>query len=94
MGFQAWRIVGISDLRRRVRTSQPQSQSAKAMKYSLRSLIKFSIRDLILVTVIVAILSAWWVDHRRQAAELRHLHFQMGVESRSRAIEKNLGGDF
>jgi hypothetical protein len=27
--------------------------------------MKFSIRDLLLVTVIVAILAAWWVDHRR-----------------------------
>ena len=26
----------------------------------------FSIRDLLLVTVIVAILLAWWVDHRQQ----------------------------
>jgi len=26
--------------------------------------MKFSIRDIILVTVIVAILAAWWVDHR------------------------------
>jgi hypothetical protein len=56
--------------------------------------MKFTIRDLFLVTAIVAILAAWWVDHWRQAAELRHLHFQMGVESRSRAIEKSLGGDF
>ena len=30
--------------------------------------MKFSIRDLFLVTVIVAILLAWWVDHRSQAA--------------------------
>ena len=29
--------------------------------------MKFSIRELMLVTVIVAILAAWWLDHRRQA---------------------------
>ena len=29
--------------------------------------MKFSIRDLLLVTVIVAILVAWWVDRRQQA---------------------------
>ena len=27
--------------------------------------MKFSIRDLLLVTVIVAIMVAWWVDHAR-----------------------------
>ncbi|MFN0018819.1 MAG: hypothetical protein ACKVP0_11215 [Pirellulaceae bacterium] len=35
--------------------------------------MKFSIRDLIFVTVIVAILAAWWVDHRRQAVEIERL---------------------
>ena len=30
--------------------------------------MKFSIRDLLLVTVIVALGVAWWADHRRQLA--------------------------
>jgi hypothetical protein len=30
--------------------------------------MKFTIRDLFLVTVIVALAVAWWVEHRRQAA--------------------------
>jgi hypothetical protein len=30
--------------------------------------MKFSIRDLFLVTVIVAVVLGWWVDHRSQAA--------------------------
>lgn len=30
--------------------------------------MKFSIRDLLLVTVIVALALGWWIDHRRQAA--------------------------
>ena len=29
--------------------------------------MKFSTRDLLLVTVIVALAMAWWVDHRRMA---------------------------
>ena len=35
--------------------------------------MRFSIRDLLLVTVIVAIAVAWWLDHGRQAAEIRSL---------------------
>jgi hypothetical protein len=38
--------------------------------------LKFSIRDLLLVTVIAAILLAWWVDHRRQAREIKELKDQ------------------
>ena len=30
--------------------------------------MKFSIRDLLLVTVIVALALGWWVDHRRAVA--------------------------
>jgi hypothetical protein len=29
--------------------------------------MKFSIRDLLLVTVIVALSLGWWIDHRRQS---------------------------
>ena len=32
--------------------------------------MKFTIRDLLLVTMIVAILLAWWVDRRRAADEI------------------------
>jgi hypothetical protein len=38
--------------------------------------MKFSIRELLLVTVIVAIQSAWWVDHRQQAGTIRKLKEQ------------------
>ena len=35
--------------------------------------MKFSIRDLLLVTVIVAVLVAWWVEHRQQARRIEEL---------------------
>ena len=34
--------------------------------------MKFSIRDLLLVTVIVALAVGWWVDHRRIIAREEH----------------------
>ena len=36
--------------------------------------MKFSIRDLLLVTVIVALAVAWGLDHRRQAAEIEQFN--------------------
>ena len=42
------------------------------MKYSLRSLMTFSIRDLLLLTVIVALAVGWGVDHwNEEAAKTR-----------------------
>jgi hypothetical protein len=35
--------------------------------------MKFSIRDLLLVTVIVALAVGWWVDHRKQAEAIKTL---------------------
>jgi hypothetical protein len=40
------------------------------MKYSLRSLMTFSIRDLFWLTVVVALAVGWWVQSRNSAAEL------------------------
>ena len=37
------------------------------MKYSLRSLMTFSIRDLFWITVVVAMGVAWWIDRTRLA---------------------------
>ncbi len=36
-------------------------------------MLRFSIRDLLLVTVIAAVAVSWWLDHGRQAAEIRRL---------------------
>jgi hypothetical protein len=44
------------------------------MKYSLRSLMTFSIRDLFLLTAIVAVCVAWWLDRSRLAVELDEMH--------------------
>ena len=35
--------------------------------------MRFSIRDLLLVTALVALAVAWWVDHRRQAVAIEQL---------------------
>jgi|RhiMetdeSRZDD1v2_1073273.scaffolds.fasta_scaffold2334116_1 Flp pilus assembly protein TadB len=49
--------------------------------------MKFSIRDLLLVTVIAAILLAWWVDHRRQARESKELKEQLEQQAK-KAMER------
>jgi hypothetical protein len=36
--------------------------------------MKFTIRDLFLVTLIVALTVAWWLDHRRQTDEVFRLN--------------------
>jgi hypothetical protein len=45
--------------------------------------MKFAIRDLLLVTVIVAILVAWWIDHRRQVEEIHVLQVREEFEALS-----------
>ena len=56
------------------------------MKYSLRSLMTFSIRDLLWLMVVAAILTAWWLDHKsaRDAheREWKQLNFELEKLSR------------
>ena len=60
------------------------------MFYRLRSLMRFSIRDLALITVIVALAVAWWVDRRQLLDDnVRHkaLAEQYGKEVQKAKLE-------
>jgi cell division protein FtsB len=48
------------------------------MKYSLRSLMRFSIRDLFWIIALAAVLTAWWLDRRQlsQVIEKQNLEAQ------------------
>src|SRR6185436_20294818 len=50
------------------------------MKYSLRSLMRFSIRDIALVTVIVAVCVAWWMDRLNSRRELQGVKLRLALE--------------
>ena len=48
--------------------------------------MKFSIRDLMWLTVLVAVLTAWWAEHRRLAQENNQLKERLGQETYQRQI--------
>ena len=52
------------------------------MKYSLRSLLTFSIRDLLWLTIVVALALGWWLDRldKSQLAE-KAKHFDAAHEA-------------
>ena len=58
------------------------------MKYSLRSLMTFSIRDIALVTMIVALVLGWWVDHRSSQMTIQAKDSEITKARRDLVIEK------
>ena len=66
-----------------LKISQQQIQTHDRRALSM----KFTIRDLFLVTVIVAVCTAWWVGHQRQASEIKELKDQQEQQLR-KAMER------
>ena len=77
------------------------------MKYSLRSLMRFSIRDIALATVIVALMLGWWMERVSMKKEIETLKWESegfrdvlkrdGYEITNDGIEMRIdrtGGDF
>ena len=48
--------------------------------------MRFSIRDLLLVTMIVAVCVAWWLDHRRLSERLRTIDEDAKVREKFNAL--------
>ena len=63
------------------------------MKYSLRSLMTFSIRDLLWLTVVVALAVAWWVermDRYSSRKELQRVQLRLALEEDNNKHLKNV----
>jgi hypothetical protein len=52
--------------------------------------MKFSIRDLLLVTVIVALAVGWWVDHRQLMREVRLFRDPELLKFKAKILEQTL----
>ena len=59
------------------------------MKYSLRNLLKFSIRDLLLLTVVVALAVGWSLDRSRLLEEVQNLNFRLRLAEARYRLEKS-----
>jgi len=63
------------------------------MKYNLRRLMTFSLRDLFLVTVIVALGLGWWVRESQLAGELVRCRLWRNAAGALEAILKDDGAE-
>lgn len=66
-------LKAIPPLTNRRQHSQPPPARWLQCANGRLAMLRFTIREILLLTVIVAILVAWWIDHQRQAAEIRRL---------------------
>jgi hypothetical protein len=55
-------------------------QEITPVKYSLRSLMTFSIRDLFWLTLVVALAVAWWMDRLNSRRELQGVQLRLALE--------------
>ena len=53
--------------------------------------MKFSIRDLLWLTVVIALVIAWWLDHRRQSAAIDQLNGFVEVYERQLISTRSSG---
>ncbi len=58
------------------------------MKYCFRSLLKFSIRDLLWITFIVALAVGWWLDRTRLLEESQYIEAQLEFAKSQAAAEE------
>jgi hypothetical protein len=61
------------------------------MQYSLRSLMKFSIRDLLWLLTLAAVLTTWWVDRSRLAQEIESQKLEEAKRMYGEAIRMAAG---
>jgi len=52
--------------------------------------MKFSIRDLFLVTVIVALILGWWVERSRLLEQMLHVETQLEYQKTVNAVQRAL----
>jgi hypothetical protein len=60
------------------------------MKYSLRSLMTFSIRDLLWLTVVVAVFGAWYVDRQNLWSQNERIEMKARADEMKHATQLDL----
>jgi hypothetical protein len=52
--------------------------------------LRFTIRDLLLLTAVVALVIGWWLDHKHMARELSAFQQEMKIERKEFALYSDL----